>query len=246
MEHQPHNPKINHQETAEPETAMSGEAENILHQSEQIDTADPERQPERPSPMIYVVSIADEAAGFTHAAWIRADQPAKDIHADISALLNSSPDRHHLAKAAHSKPAQGPRARLGGSAGWEIRDHKNFNGITPYGEVDLDRLSILSTGLALHGPVFGLFAEHLGHEFPPEQWSSKFEDLYMGSEPTMEICIDHFLDAMGWTGALAFFLETEGIDEEFIAFRRKTITALYLETYTVLTDQTGAVHVFRK
>lgn len=246
MEHQPQHPQTPRPTNPEVRIPASSEHEPSPHRNEQIDDPHPEQDPTHPTPRIYIVSTWDEAAGNTHAAWIRADQSASDIHAEIATFLDTSPLHRHRPNAKPGEAANSAPGQFDGSAGWEIRDHENFCGITPYGEVDLGRLSILGTGLALHGPVFGMFAEHLGHEFPPEQWSAKFEDLYLGSEPSMKACIDGFLEAMGWTNALDYWIRTEGIDEDFIAFRYETIAKQYKEAFTVLTDENGAVHVFSK
>lgn len=58
-----------------------------------------------------------------------------------------------------------------------------------------------------------------------------------------EVCIDAFLDGMGWQNAFDEFVTEQGI-EGLISFDRQAIWDSYTRSYEVLETREGVIYVF--
>ncbi len=64
------------------------------------------------SPQIYVACLASYNNGCLHGCWIDANQPPDDLHAEVQAMLASSPESSAEEWAIHDYEGFGPRRLL--------------------------------------------------------------------------------------------------------------------------------------
>lgn len=189
----------------------------------------PQSDPERlnlPSdtPLIYVTSVADFADNVRHSAWIRADRSVDEVREQIAELLAASPDR---------------KSAEPGVPGWSIEDSRGFYDLGRHLSADLDEITDVGHGIVLYGEAFAAFA--MAH--PGPKVLEEFEDSYQAMYINAEVCIDAFLDDMGWQRAFDDFITEQGI-EGLVSFDRQAIWDSYTRSYEVLETREGVIYVF--
>jgi antirestriction protein len=150
------------------------QSENQPDSGEQRDT-----EP-KPSPAIYVASLADYNNGILHGAWIDAAQDPEDIQADIDAILASSRE---------------PNAEE-----WAIHDYEQFGRwrINEYDSVAL--VSRIAKGIRQHGYAFSAWLNI--HESPPESFNG-FHHSFLGHYNSVTDYVEQVADELGYTRELA-------------------------------------------
>jgi len=93
-------------------------------------------------PRIYVACLKSYNNGELHGRWIRADQDAAAIQAEIAAMLAESPEED--------------------AEEWAIHDDDNWHGLHPHEYESIDDVAAAGVMLAKHGPLFAKVLEHLG------------------------------------------------------------------------------------
>jgi antirestriction protein/transcriptional regulator with XRE-family HTH domain len=133
---------------------------------------DPEVEPAE-QPRIYVASLSDYNAGRLHGSFIRADQPADEIHEAIKAMLARSPES--------------------GAEEWAIHDYDGFYGLHLSEYESIEHVVTIGQGIAEHGPAFAAWAGLLGSG----QWDEdlhRFEDCYRGEWTSLTAYAEDLLE----------------------------------------------------
>lgn len=136
----------------------------------------------RPSPAIYVASLADYNNGILHGKWIDAARDPDEIQADINDILDSSrqPDAEE----------------------WAIHDYEQF-GRWRVGEYDaIERVSRTAKGIAEHGYAFSAWADVFDGE-PASFDLDSFHEAYLGHYDSVEAYVEQLADDLGYTDELA-------------------------------------------
>jgi antirestriction protein len=136
----------------------------------------------RPSPAIYVASLADYNNGVLHGAWIDAAREPADIQADINDILDSSRE---------------PSAEE-----WAIHDYEQF-GRWPVHEYDsIEKVSRIARGIVEHGYAYSAWADV--HEGEPASYDiDSFHEAYLGHYESITDYVEHMADDVGYTEELA-------------------------------------------
>jgi len=125
-------------------------------------------------PRIYVASLSDYNAGHLHGAWIGADREVDELEKDIALILASSPE---------------PVAEE-----WAIHDFEGF-GMAWLSEYEsLERVSKIALGIAEYGLSFAAWAAICGND---EEALDRFQDVYLGSWPSLEDYAEELLGDIG-------------------------------------------------
>jgi antirestriction protein len=114
---------------------------------------------QRPSPAIYVASLADYNNGILHGAWIDAAREPGDIQADIDAMLASSRE---------------PNAEE-----WAIHDYEQFGRARVYEHDSVEQVSRIAKGIAEHGYAFSAWIDVFDGE-PASFDVEGFHEAYLG------------------------------------------------------------------
>jgi antirestriction protein len=135
---------------------------------------------ERAEPQIYVASLSDYNAGRLHGRWIDAAQDPEKIHAEITDLLEASPQR--------------------GAEEWATHDYQGFGPVAIDEYESVARIARLACGIVEHGMAFAHWAAVL----ESDQWDrlDDFSDHFRGCWPTMEAYASELLQDMGAYDAL--------------------------------------------
>nr|CRL76759.1 antirestriction protein [Mycolicibacterium malmesburyense] len=150
---------------------------------------EPEHQPEvaehrekepKPSPAIYVASLADYNNGVLHGTWIDAAREPEDIEADINTMLADSRE---------------PNAEE-----WAIFDYDQFGCCRIHEHDPIDLVARIARGIQEHGYAFAAWAEV--HEGNPERWDD-FTEAYLGHYDSVQDYADQLIDDLGYTDELA-------------------------------------------
>lgn len=136
--------------------------------------------PSRPSPAIYVASLADYNNGVLHGAWIDAARDPADIKADIDAMLAQSHE---------------PNAEE-----YAIFDYEQFGRCRIHEHDPIDLVARIARGIQEHGYAFSAWADV--HESNPERWDD-FTDAYLGHYDSVQDYVDQFADDLGYTAEIA-------------------------------------------
>lgn len=117
----------------------------------------------RPLPRIYIACLAAYNNGRMHGVWLDATRNARELQAEVQAMLAASPV---------------PEAE-----DFAIHDHEGFTGY-PLGEHEsLEFLHRLARGIAEHGQAFAAYADWIGRG---DEELERFADHYEGTYPTRE------------------------------------------------------------
>ena len=135
----------------------------------------------RLAPRIYVASLSDYNAGRLHGRWIDAARPAEELHADIQAMLERSPE---------------PIAEE-----WAIHDYQGFGPIDLHEYEDIEVVSTLAEGIAEHGAAFAAWAST--RDQLDKESLDGFTDAFLGTWTSVEAYAEEFLDDIGATAELA-------------------------------------------
>lgn len=190
--------------------------------------SDPERLNWPPgTPFIYVTSIADYMDNVRHSAWISADQAADMLQVQIEELMAASPDL---------------KSAEPGIPGWFIEDNRGFYDLGLYLGTDLDEISRIGQGIAFKGEAFASFV--VAHGAGPDVMD-EFTGCYQATFINAEMCIDAFLESMGWQQAFDIFITEQSI-EGLVHFVRRAIWRAYPDAWEVLETREGVIHVFSR
>jgi antirestriction protein len=166
MPHEPH-----------PEDGKHRPVDRPNHSTTPGDVAEDEAQ--HLDPRIHVVDLASAERGINHGRWLYANQPARELDADIAAMLDSSP--------------------TAGATDWGVDDTADFAELDLSAITDTTLISQLAHGLALHGPAFAAWARHVNND---RKQLARFEHAYIGSYATPETWARSLADDLGWHDAL--------------------------------------------
>lgn len=134
-----------------------------------------EQQQFENQPRIYAASLSDYNDGRLHGAWIRADQEPDQIAADITAMLQRSPE---------------PSAEE-----WAIHDYEGFGPMQLSEYEDIGTIARLGQGIAEHGVAFAHWAAYVGTS--DQDQLDRFDDHYLGHWPSIEDYSEELLDDLG-------------------------------------------------
>lgn len=145
--------------------------------------AEPNHETEpKPSPAIYVASLADYNNGILHGKWIDAAREPWEIQADINDILDSSlqPDAEE----------------------WAIHDYEQF-GQWKVGEYDaIEHISRIARGIALHGYAYSAWADVFDGE-PASFDIDGFHEAYLGHYDSVLDYIQQMAEDLGYERELA-------------------------------------------
>jgi antirestriction protein len=145
----------------------------------QPEAAEPRETEPKPSPAIYVASLADYNNGVLHGAWIDAAREAEAIQADIDAMLKES--------------------REPGAEEFAIFDYDQFGQCRIHENDPIDLVARIARGIQEHGYAFAVWADV--KEGNPERWDD-FEEAYLGHYESVEAYADQLADDLGYTAEL--------------------------------------------
>jgi antirestriction protein len=135
---------------------------------------------------IYVACLASYNAGELHGKWIDANQPPKEIFAEISAMLKASPER--------------------GSEEWAVHDYEGFGGLSLSEWPSIERVSKIAGLIEEHGDAFSLwYSVQDGQHFETEELEEKFLEQWQGAHDSKEAFADYLLDSTGQLSELPEF-----------------------------------------
>lgn len=155
------------------------------HSGEPENGNDPTEVEPRPSPKIYIASLADYNNGFLHGEWMDAAREPEAIEADIHAML--------------------ARSRQPDAEEWAIHDYEGF-GTCQIHELDgIDHVSRIARGIVEHGLAFGAWAQV--HEDNPDRYDD-FSQAYLGHYESLQAYAEQFADDVGYAEQLAALPES--------------------------------------
>lgn len=121
-----------------------------------------------------MASLADYNAGLLHGCWIRADQDADAIQAQIAAMLAQS--REPIAEE------------------WAIHDYDNFDGLSLPEFTDIATIAETARSIVEHGPVFGHLMSHFGGLSGLEEAKRYMEEGYRGAFDNVADYVEELVD----------------------------------------------------
>ncbi len=127
------------------------------------------------APRIYVACLAAYNNGILHGAWIDADQSADELHEDVKKMLAASPEP--------------------GAEEWAIHDFEGFGELRLSEWDSFERVSVIATGIAEHGPAFSAWLSYDPEREPID--ASAFEDAYRGEWDSLRKYAEDFADEIG-------------------------------------------------
>ena len=137
-------------------------------------------QDKRPTPRIYVASLADYVDGRLHGSWLDASADVDELNEGVRAMLAAS--------------------RLPEAEEWAIHDYEGFGPVRLDENESLDVVAALAEGLREHGPAFGHWAALEGK--PGEAALEEFEHVYLGHWESLTALAEELWDDMGYQTAL--------------------------------------------
>jgi antirestriction protein len=200
-----------HEETTQPQ-----------HQPDAAEQRGTETEP-KPSPAIYVASLADYNNGVLHGAWIDAARDPDDIQADINAILASS--------------------REANAEEWAIHDYEQFGRARIFEHDSIEQVSRIAKGIQEHGYAFSAWIDV--HDATPESFDfDSFQESYLGHYDSVQDYVEQMADDLGYTEELAKLPEHL---QPYVRFDAAAIARdmhLSGEIATV-DDPTGGVWIFQ-
>lgn len=128
-----------------------------------------------PHPRIYVASLSDYNAGRLHGTWIDATDDLDTIWQQVHDMLR--------------------RSQEPGAEEWAIHDYEGFGPVSIDEYENIETVAQIAQGIARHGEAFAYWASHLGSSAWDEL--DRFEDVYLGSYPTLVAYAEELLDNFG-------------------------------------------------
>lgn len=130
------------------------------------------------TPRIYVACLASYNNGILHGRWIDADQDAGDIHAEIAAMLNVSPE---------------PSAEE-----WAVHDYEGFGQISLTEWPDIERVSAMAQLIVEHGDAFTIWYQSQdGDSFDTSDLEEKFLEQWQGAHDSETAFAEELLESGG-------------------------------------------------
>ncbi|MDO3175888.1 antirestriction protein ArdA [Mycobacteroides abscessus] len=159
---------------------------NEKHQStpqteNQPEATEPHEKEPKPSPAIYVASLADYNNGVLHGAWIDAAREPEEIQADINAMLAES--------------------REPGAEEWAIHDFEQFGRARIYEHDSVEMVSRIAKGVAEHGYAFSAWIDvHDGESVSFD--IDSFREAYLGHYNSVTDYVEQLADDLGYPSEL--------------------------------------------
>lgn len=195
------------------------------------ESTEPEHQPHaevhhetepKPSPAIYVASLADYNNGVLHGRWIDAAREPWEIQADINDILDSSrqPDAEE----------------------WAIHDYEQFGGWKVDEYDSIESISRIAKAIRQHGRAFASWLSIFDR--PPEDFDS-FHEAYLGHYDSIEDYVEQMADDLGYTK------ELDKLPEHLRHYVRIDFASIARDMelsgeVTTVDDATGGVWIFRR
>lgn len=168
------------------------------------------------APRIYVACLAAYNNGILHGAWIDADQSADELHEDVKKMLAASPEP--------------------GAEEWAIHDFEGFGELRLSEWDSFERVSVIATGIAEHGPAFSAWLSYDPEREPID--ASAFEDAYRGEWDSLRKYAEDFADEIGLYDA------ADKSGSSYVVVDIDMLTRdLDIELYIVESDH-GTIYVF--
>lgn len=201
---------------------------NETHHEPTKPTAQPEAAPHheaepKPSPAIYVASLADYNNGILHGAWIDAAREPDEIYADINTILASS-----------REPA---------AEEFAIHDYEQF-GRWKVDEYDaIEQVSRIAKGIAEHGYAYSAWADVFGGEESSYDIDS-FHEAYLGHYDSVTDYAEQMADDLGYEEHLATIPEhlRDYVRIDYAAIAHDMQLS---EDIATVQDPNGGVWIFR-
>jgi antirestriction protein len=198
----------------------------------QPNTPQPENQPDtgeqlevepKPSPAIYVASLADYNNGVLHGAWIDAARDPDEIQADINAILARSHE---------------PNAEE-----WAIHDYEQFGRWRVQEYDSIEMVSRIARGIAEHGYAYSAWADVYDGE-PASFDIDSFQEAYLGHYDSVTDYVEQMADDLGYTR------ELEKLPEHLQAYARIDYAAIARDMHlsgeiATVDDPNGGIWIFR-
>lgn len=162
--------------------------------------------------------------------WIAADQEPEEIQEQISWILRTSPSARRYGEVAEE---------------WGIFDHSGFCGYQVSEWSSLDTVSLVTRGIAEHGPAYAEWVEFVGDTASELLDEERFRDHYEGTFDTLEAYVEYILEEAGFYSELDRALE--GIPEDLrrhIEVDVEGIAEEWGQGLHVVETRDGRVHVF--
>jgi antirestriction protein len=167
-------------------------------------------------PRIWVGSWLDYNNGILYGQWIDAARDEQELHADLAAMLASSPTTHTT-----GQPAED----------WGIFDHDNFGSLRIGEQESLSWISAVARGIAEHGPAFAAYADVVEEEAA----LNGFEDDYLGHYASAADYATQMVEDLGYDELLA-----HAVPDSLRAYVRIDTDALARDL-----ELSGDLHVLR-
>lgn len=133
---------------------------------------------DKTTPRIYIACLAAYNNGKLHGRWINANQEPREIWAEISSVLKTSPER--------------------GSEEWAMHDYEGFGEIHLSECPDIAHVSTIARLIQDHGEAFTLWYQSQdGHGFDTEGLEEKFSEQWQGAHDSESSFADHLLEETG-------------------------------------------------
>lgn len=129
----------------------------------------------KPSPAIYVASLADYNNGVLHGKWIDAAREPWEIQGDINDILDSSPQLD--------------------AEEWAIHDYDQFGSWRVQEYDSIETVSQIARAIRHHGYPFAAWLTTFDR--PPENFDS-FHDDYLGHYDSVEDYVEQMVDDLGY------------------------------------------------
>jgi antirestriction protein len=177
----------------------------------------------KPSPAIYVASLADYNNGVLHGAWIDAAREPDEIQADINAILARSHE---------------PNAEE-----WAIHDYEQFGRWRVQEYDSIEEVSRVAKGIAEHGYAFSAWADVFDGE-PASFDIDSFQEAYLGHYDSVTDYVEQMAGDLGYTR------ELEKLPEHLQASARIDYAAIARDMHlsgeiATVDDPNGGIWIFR-
>ncbi len=163
------------------------------HDTQQEREPDTVEHAPKPTPRIYVASLADYNEGRLVGRWLDADAEPDELAAGIQDMLSRSPTRH--------------------AEEWAIHDYEGFGPLHLNEYEDLATVSQIAQGIASRGAAFAAWAALTDTTDRDEL--ARFDDAYLGHWDSLEAYAAGLLDDLGLQNAI-----DEAIPDHFQAYVR--------------------------
>jgi antirestriction protein len=129
------------------------------------------RQAATDSPRIYVACLASYNSGVLHGTWIAADQDPDDIHTEIQAMLDRSPEP--------------------GAEEWAIHDYEGFHSVRLGEYESIENVANIANFIAEHGELGAALIRHCdtvdaAREAMTENYQGSFDSTAAWAEQLLE------------------------------------------------------------